>query len=152
MIKIKQKGFYAISEHIKQKGFLRLIDKINDLNRINDLNLDIIISTNWDKPSNLVDLRQVFSSEEYSSILEEKDVYKTIGYITLKSLEISKIKVYINDTSIVFYPSSIYFPGGKEELKKILISLQLNPNTYLYNSKHIVKTPEQDAPWYNEVK
>lgn len=144
---IIQRGFYPNSKDMEQKHFLNLI------NRANDLNLTTIISSNWDNPNNLeLNLEQIYLLEEYSKILEEKDIYKTIGYITLKSIKINKLKVYINDTFIIFYPSSIYFTGGKEELKKILISLHLNPNTYLYNSKHIVKTPEQDAPWYNEVK
>ena len=141
---INHKGFYPTSKNTTQKHFLELI------NRIDDLNLTNVISTNLDNPNCLeLNLEGVFLLEEYSKILEEKDVYKTIEYITSKSLKISKVKVYVNDTFIVFYPSAIYFTGEKKKLDEILINLKLNPNTYLYSSKNIVKTPEQDAPWYN---
>lgn len=125
-MQIKQKNFYKLRNEMDYSAFLRVIGLAHDRN------FDVIIRTDLDNERNLeMTHESVDLIEKYHEVLSENDIYKTIGFITLESLKIEKIRIETKNDIIVFHPSVVYYQGELENLKKLIGQLGLSPDYWL---------------------
>ncbi len=118
-------NLYTLDNKFTQNDFYRAIGRM-DLH-----GYTINIETELD------DLKAGDVDEETFDLINElgefngNDLYKLVGFLVLKNIDVTKVLISKKDTRITLHPEYVYFQGTEEDLIKLFMLMGFNPYVWI---------------------